>query len=244
MEGWVVRVGLGEVGLEMLRERRERGRPRSGSSVLSTTMVPSDVPEPLEVGLSEFSSFSESSSLSFRFKTSNLISPFSPSEISAAFLASFSTSPIWTPVNTISTVVTANTAAIAIAPGIAGYFLFQNSGRHGSSREMNAVGSRCTNAVAMSTPVPKCRSTNSTEGGIRSEGKRLARRGKAHAVSVRMVPWALGEGGGVTEGALEEDHKEGHDVEAFVVVIPAGTVTAAFGSRCTLVGITTEEVRD
>jgi hypothetical protein len=48
------------------------------------------------------------------------------------------------------------TDIIAIKPGMAGYPLFQNDGRHGSVREVYAVGKRCTKAVAMRTPVPKC----------------------------------------------------------------------------------------
>jgi len=33
----------------------------------------------------------------------------------------------------------------------------QKGGRHGSVKETKAVGRRWQNAVAMSTPVPKCR---------------------------------------------------------------------------------------
>jgi len=51
---------------------------------------------------------------------------------------------------------TANTATMAMKPGMGGYISFQNLGRHGSVIEIKAVGRRCMNAVAMRTPVPKC----------------------------------------------------------------------------------------
>lgn len=46
---------------------------------------------------------------------------------------------------------------------------------------MNAVGSRWMNAVAMSTPVPKCRERKRNRCGIGSFGKRRAITGKEHA---------------------------------------------------------------
>lgn len=49
--------------------------------------------------------------------------------------------------------------------------------------DRKAVGRRWMNAVAMSTPVPKCRERNINRRGIGSEGKRCARTGKAHATS-------------------------------------------------------------
>jgi len=45
---------------------------------------------------------------------------------------------------------------MATKPGMGGYISFQNLGRHGSVMDMNAVGRRWINAVAMRTPVPKC----------------------------------------------------------------------------------------
>ena len=57
----------------------------------------------------------------------------------------------------ISMPTTIMTEVMAIRPAMAGYPWFQKEGRHGSVRETNAVGSRWTNAVAMRTPVPKCR---------------------------------------------------------------------------------------
>ena len=57
----------------------------------------------------------------------------------------------------ISNETTAKTANMAIAPAMGGYDLFQKSGRHGSVRETKAVGRRWMKAVAMRTPVPKCR---------------------------------------------------------------------------------------
>ena len=44
------------------------------------------------------------------------------------------------------------TPSNAMAPAIAGYRLFQKTGRHGSVKDRKAVGSRCTNAVASRTP--------------------------------------------------------------------------------------------
>ena len=74
------------------------------------------------------------------------------------------------------------TAARAIAPAIAGYVSCQKEGKHGSVREMNAVGNKCTKAVAMSTPVPKCRTRNNVKGGIRSFGTFTTMIGRTHAV--------------------------------------------------------------
>ena len=48
-------------------------------------------------------------------------------------------------------------------------------------RETKAVGRRCTNAVAMRTPVPKCRDRKINRCGIGSLGKRLAMIGNEHA---------------------------------------------------------------
>jgi len=47
---------------------------------------------------------------------------------------------------------------------------------------MNAVGSKCTKAVAMRTPVPKCRTVKRNVGGMRRRGSLRMRRGKAQAV--------------------------------------------------------------
>lgn len=66
-------------------------------------------------------------------------------------------------------------------PGMGGYNSFQNRGRHGSVSEINAVGSRWMKAVAIKTPVPKCREKKMNLCGIGREGKRLAITGKAHA---------------------------------------------------------------
>jgi len=41
-------------------------------------------------------------------------------------------------------------------PAMAGYPWFQKDGRHGSVKELKAVGKRWTKAVAIRTPVPKC----------------------------------------------------------------------------------------
>jgi hypothetical protein len=57
----------------------------------------------------------------------------------------------------ISMPTTTKTEIMAISPAMGGYCSFQNGGRHGSVSETYAVGKRCTNAVAISTPVPKCR---------------------------------------------------------------------------------------
>jgi len=46
---------------------------------------------------------------------------------------------------------------MAIRPGIAVYLSLQNGGRHGSVKEVKAVGRRWQKAVAMRTPVPKWR---------------------------------------------------------------------------------------
>lgn len=73
-------------------------------------------------------------------------------------------------------------AANAMAPGIAVYLSVQKSGRHGFPRRVKAVGSRCTKAVAMSTPVPKWRIAKKKGAGIRSPGKLTANIGNAHAM--------------------------------------------------------------
>jgi len=57
--------------------------------------------------------------------------------------------------NIISTTVTKNMAARLMAPAMLGYDSVQNLPRHGFVKLMNAVGSKCTNAVASRTPVPK-----------------------------------------------------------------------------------------
>jgi len=49
-----------------------------------------------------------------------------------------------------------NIEPIMMTPGIAGYWVVNRSGRHGFCRFPKATGSKCTKAVAMSTPVPKC----------------------------------------------------------------------------------------
>ncbi len=56
--------------------------------------------------------------------------------------------------------------------------------------EINAVGRRYRNAVAMRTPVPKCRERKRKRCGIGSSGKRRAMMGKEHAtydVSIRRL---------------------------------------------------------
>jgi len=79
--------------------------------------------------------------------------------------------------------ITRNTDIIAIKPGIARKRSLQNGGRHGSVKETKAVGRRWQNAVAMSTPVPKCLERKRKRWGIGSEGKRRAVMGNAHALS-------------------------------------------------------------
>jgi hypothetical protein len=74
---------------------------------------------------------------------------------------------------------------MAMKPGIAGYDVFQNGGRHGSVRDMYAVGKRWTNAVAISTPVPKCLDMKRKRCGTGSLGKRRAIIGNAHAAMLR-----------------------------------------------------------
>lgn len=104
---------------------------------------------------------------------------------------SFSTSPVLSVggpehserpgLNTISAMVIMKTAANAIAPARAGYCSLKNGGRHGSIKDINAVGIRCTNAVAMRTPVPKCLKPKCALAGIRSCGTLSAIIGSAHA---------------------------------------------------------------
>lgn len=64
---------------------------------------------------------------------------------------------------------------------MARYEWLQNRGRHGSVRETNAVGKRCTNAVAIKTPVPKCLERKRKRRGTRRPGNRRARTGNEHA---------------------------------------------------------------
>jgi hypothetical protein len=59
--------------------------------------------------------------------------------------------------------------------------LFQKGGRHGSVREEKAVGRRCTKAVAIRTPVPKCLEMKRNWCGTGNRGKRFATMGKEHA---------------------------------------------------------------
>ena|SRR5947207_2326372 len=80
---------------------------------------------------------------------------------------------------------TIKTDVMAMKPGIAGYDVFQNGGKHGSVRAMYAVGKRWTKAVAMSTPVPKCREMKRMRCGMGSLGNRRATIGKAHAAMLR-----------------------------------------------------------
>lgn len=71
-------------------------------------------------------------------------------------------------------------------PGIAEYPSFQKRGRHGSVRDSNAVGRRCTKAVAMSTPVPKCRDRKRNWWGTGTPGKRLTMTGNEHASAAQI----------------------------------------------------------
>lgn len=69
--------------------------------------------------------------------------------------------------------------------------MFQNDGRHGSVRDIYAVGNRCTKAVAMRTPVPKCFDKKRKRCGTGKFGKRLAAMGNAQAISyqyTRFIP--------------------------------------------------------
>jgi hypothetical protein len=81
----------------------------------------------------------------------------------------------------ISTPTTNRTLIIEMNPAIAGYVLFQNGGRHGSVRLTKAVGRRCTNAVAIKTPVPKCRLIKMAWLGTGSRGNRRTITGKEQA---------------------------------------------------------------
>ena len=73
------------------------------------------------------------------------------------------------------------TLIIAMNPLIAGYTFVQNGGRQSSVKFRYAVGRRCTNAVAMSTPVPKCLLMKSAWFGTGSRGNRRIMRGKEQA---------------------------------------------------------------
>ena len=84
----------------------------------------------------------------------------------------------------ISIPTTVKQAVMAIRPAIAGYPSFQNEGRHGSVRDTNAVGRRWTKAVAIRTPVPKCRERKRNRCGMGSLGNRRAMMGKEDAVVV------------------------------------------------------------
>lgn len=114
------------------------------------------------------------------------ISILSPSRLT--FLPSTSVTPTGNAqqflpgLKTISTTPIPNIAAIASAPAIAGYCSFQKAGKHGSVNEMNAVGNKCTKAVAIKTPVPKCRTVKRKVGGMRRRGTRRMSSGKAQAV--------------------------------------------------------------
>ena len=48
--------------------------------------------------------------------------------------------------------------------------------------DKNAVGRRCTKAVAIRTPVPKCFALKRKDAGIRRRGNLMTRIGKAQAV--------------------------------------------------------------
>lgn len=62
-------------------------------------------------------------------------------------------------------------------------------------REMKAVGRRCTKAVAIKTPVPKCLERKRNWWGTGNRGKRLATMGKEQAVRVQCaVPLPLVHG--------------------------------------------------
>jgi hypothetical protein len=92
---------------------------------------------------------------------------------------------------------TIKTDIIAMKPGIAGYPSFQKGGRHGSVRDSKAVGRRCTKAVAIRTPVPKCRDTNKNWWGTGIEGKRLTTMGKEQAAIVRSASHSEGAPSGM-----------------------------------------------
>lgn len=95
---------------------------------------------------------------------------------------------------------------IIITPGSGGYFSVKRSGKHGFSRFPNAVGSsyqeflaNCycesesgsiltwTNAVAISTPVPKCLQAKNILGGIFSCLYFFAATGNPAPVSAVLV---------------------------------------------------------
>jgi len=75
---------------------------------------------------------------------------------------------------------------MATNPAIGGYVSFQNGGRHGSVRLTYAVGRRCTNAVAIKTPVPKWRERKRVRFGTGKLGNRRARSGKEQAKVLSM----------------------------------------------------------
>lgn len=86
----------------------------------------------------------------------------------------------------ISIPTTTNTATNAIAPGIWGKVRVQKGGRHGSVKEPKAVGSRWTNAVAIRTPVPKCREKKRKRWGVDRDGMCRTINGIAHAIRQRL----------------------------------------------------------
>lgn len=52
------------------------------------------------------------------------------------------------------------------------------------------MGSRCTNAVAINTPVPKCLDMKRNRRGIGRRGKRRARTGKEQAIVIPVLAMA------------------------------------------------------
>ena len=95
----------------------------------------------------------------------------------------------------ISIATTIMTAIMATTPAVAGYPLFQNEGRQGFVSEIKAVGRRWMNAVAIRTPVPKCRDKKRNRRGMGRRGNRRAIIGNEHAK--RIIP---------NELALSYDH--------------------------------------
>lgn len=63
--------------------------------------------------------------------------------------------------------------------------MFQKLGKQGLVKELNAVGSKWTKAVAINTPVPKCLEMKRKWRGMGSRGNRRAKIGNEHADSRR-----------------------------------------------------------
>jgi hypothetical protein len=103
-----------------------------------------------------------------------------------------------------------------------------------------AVGNKCTNAVAMRTPVPKCLERNRNWRGMGNEGNRFAAIGNAQA---RMISdCKTGSTKIYTKAAHDQDEKQRKDVNWRIVFPQAAGSTRRPGLVYSLGALSSPEL--